>query len=300
VAQAGALRRRPLEDRPLLWLAPLFLLLAVLYLWPLCDVMRLSLTNATDATTQVHYTLDSYRGVLGSAEFPAMLRVTAIFVAASIAGQLVFGLLIAALVCEGERRRLPGAAAVRAIVLVGWVLPGVVIGISWKLLLDESGAGIMAYGATLLGVRNPAFLSAPASALFWVTIANIWRGTAFSMIMQYAGMKTVPPELYEAATVDGAGAWQKLVYVTLPSLRGILLINLVLITIATLNTFDMVLPLTGGGPGRATEVVALYIYHLVFSEFQFGRGAAVAVVLLLIGLALSAWYARMLHSEREA
>ena len=131
----------------------------------------------------------------------------------------------------------------------------------------------MAYAASLLGVRNPVFLSAPVPALVWVTVANIWRGTAFSMIMQYAGMKTVPPELYEAATVDGAGALQKFRHITLPSLRGILLINLVLITIATLNTFDMVLPLTGGGPGRATEVIALYIYHLVFSEFQFGRGS---------------------------
>jgi multiple sugar transport system permease protein len=290
-------QRRPLEDRPLLWLAPLLLLLATLYLYPLIDVVRLSLTDATDAATPARYTLASYRTVLGSAEFLAMTRVTAIFVAASIAGQLVFGLLIATLVCEGERRRLPGAAIVRAIVLVGWVLPGVVIGIIWKLLLDESGAGIMAYAVSLLGIRNPAFLSAPIPALFWVTIANIWRGTAFSMIMQYAGMKTVPPELYEAATVD-AGALQKFRYVTLPSLRGILLINLVLITIATLNTFDMVLPLTGGGPGRATEVIALYIYHLVFSEFQFGRGAAVAVVLMAIGLALSACYARMLQRER--
>ena len=180
------------------------------------------------------------------------------------------------------------------------LLPGVVIGIIWKLLLDESGAGIVAYAASLLGAHNPTFLSAPLPALFWVTIANIWRGTAFSMIMQYAGMKTVPPELYEAATVDGAGALQKFRYITLPSLRGILLINLVLITIATLNTFDMVLPLTGGGPGRATEVVALYIYHLVFSEFQFGRGAAVAVVLMAIGLILSACYARMLRKERTA
>ena len=300
MAQAGALRRQPLEDRPLLWLAPLFLLLAALYLYPLIDVTRLSLTNATDAATPAHFTLDSYRSVLGSGEFVAMVRVTAIFVAASIVGQLVFGLLIAALVCEGERRRLPGAAVVRAVVLVGWVLPGVVIGIIWKLLLDESGAGIMAYAATLLGVRNPTFLSEPVPALFWVTIANIWRGTAFSMIMQYAGMKTVPPELYEAATVDGAGTLQKFRYVTLPSLRGILLINLVLITIATLNTFDMVLPLTGGGPGRATEVVALYIYHLVFSEFQFGRGAAVAVVLMATGLVLSACYARMLQRERAA
>jgi multiple sugar transport system permease protein len=229
-----------------------------------------------------------------------MMQVTGIFVTASVAGQLVFGMLIAALVCEGERRRLPGAAIVRAIVLVGWVLPGVVIGIIWKLLLDESGAGIMAYASSLLGARNPMFLSAPLPALVWVTIANIWRGTAFSMIMQYAGMKTVPPELYEAATVDGAGALQKFRYITLPMLRGILLINVVLITIATLNTFDMVLPLTGGGPGRATEVIALYIYHLVFSEFQFGRGAAVAVVLMLIGLALSACYARMLQKERAA
>jgi multiple sugar transport system permease protein len=295
-----AVRRRPIEDRPFLWLAPLCLLLATLYLYPLIDVTRLSLTDATDAATPAHYTLASYRSVLGSSEFLAMMRVTGIFVAASIAGQLVFGMLIAVLVCEGERRRLPGAAMVRAIVLVGWVLPGVVIGIIWKLLLDESGAGIMAYAASLLGVRNPTFLSAPVPALVWVTIANIWRGIAFSMIMQYAGMKTVPPELYEAATVDGAGALQKFRFITLPSLRGILLINLVLISIATLNTFDMVLPLTGGGPGRATEVAALYIYHMVFSEFQFGRGAVVAVVLMALGLVLSACYARMLQRERAA
>jgi multiple sugar transport system permease protein len=292
--------RRPLEDRPFLWLAPLLLLLAVLYLYPLIDVIRLSLTDATDAATRSHYTFASYRSVIGSAEFLAMTRVTAIFVAASVAGQLVFGMMIAALVCEGERRKLPGVAIVRAIVLVGWVLPGVVIGIVWKLLLDESGAGIVAYAASLMGAHNPMFLSAPVPALFWVTMANIWRGTAFSMIMQYAGMKTVPPELYEAAIVDGAGTLQQFRYVTLPSLRGILLINLVLITIATLNTFDMVLPLTGGGPGRATEVIALYIYHLVFSEFQFGRGAAVAVVLMAIGLTLSACYARMLQRERAA
>jgi multiple sugar transport system permease protein len=302
VAQAHALtaRRRPIEDRPLAWLAPLFLLLGALFLYPLFDVTRLSFTDATDAAAPAHYTFASYRSLLGSSEFLAMTRVTGIFVAASIAGQLVFGLLIAALVCEGERRRLPGAALVRAVVLVGWVLPGVVIGIIWKLLLDESGAGIVAYAASLLGARNPTFLSAPVPALLWVTIANVWRGTAFSMIMQYAGMKTVPMELYEAATVDGAGPLQRFRYVTLPSLRGILLINLVLITIATLNTFDMVLPLTGGGPGRATEVVALYIYHLVFSDFQFGRGAAVAVVLMAIGLVLSACYAHILQRERAA
>jgi multiple sugar transport system permease protein len=292
--------RRPLEDRPILWLAPLFLLLGVLYLYPLLDVVRLSFTDTTDVIAPAHYSLESYRRVLGSPEFLGMMRVTAVFVGASIIGQLLLGLLIAALVIEGERRCLPGAAAVRAIVLVGWVLPGVVIGIIWKLLLDESGAGIMAYAANLIGVRNPVFVSAAGPALFWIIVANIWRGTAFSMVMQYAGMKTVPPELYEAATVDGAGTLQRFRYVTLPSLRDIMLINLVLITIATFNTFDMVLPLTGGGPGRATEVVALYIYHLVFAEFQFGRGAAVAVLLLAVGLAFSLAYARLIRREQPA
>ena len=292
--------RRPVEDFPSVWLAPLFLLLGVLYLYPVIDVIRLSFTDAGDAGAPVHYTTASYRAVFGSPEFAGMARVTGIFVVASIVGQVVFGMLIAVLVCAGERRRLPGAALVRAIVLVGWVLPGVVIGIIWKLLLDESGSGIFAYAASMFGMRNPAFLSAPTPALVWVTIANIWRGTAFSMIMQYAGMKTVPVELYEAATVDGAGALQQFRNVTLPSLRGILLINLVLITIATLNTFDMVLPLTGGGPGRATEVVALYVYHLVFSEFQLGRGAAVAVFLMAVGLVLSACYARIMQREAAA
>ena len=289
--------RRPFEDRPLVWLVPLGVLLGVLYLYPMFEVVRLSFTDAGDAGAPVHYTWASYRAVFGSPEFAAMARVTSIFVAASIIGQLLFGMLIALLVCAGERRRLPGAAVVRAIVLVGWVLPGVVIGIIWKLLLDESGSGIFSYAASMIGIRDPAFLSAPAPALVWVTVANIWRGTAFSMILQYAGMKTVPLELYEAATVDGAGAVARFRHVTLPSLRGILLVNLVLITIATLNTFDMVLPLTGGGPGRATEVVALYVYHLVFSEFQLGRGAAVAVLLMAVGLALSVCYARIMQRE---
>jgi len=274
--------------------------LALLYAVPLLDVLRLSFTDAGEASQPYHYTMASYRGVLGSPEFLAMTRITLVFVVASVIGQLGFGMAIATLVVTGERRRLPGAAVVRAIVLVGWVLPGVVIGIIWRMLLDESGAGIMAAAMAWLGVRDPVFISAPLPALVWVTIANIWRGTAFSMVMQYAGMKTVPDVLYEAATVDGAGAWQRFRHVTLPSLRGITLINLILITVATLNTFDMVMPLTGGGPGRATEVVALYIYKLVFAEFSLARGAAAAVLLMLAGLAFSVAYFRALQRDGSA
>lgn len=149
------------------------------------------------------------------------------------------------------------------------------------------------------GLRDPTFLSAAGPALFWVVIANIWRGTAFSMLMQYSGMRTIAPELYEAATVDGAGFLRQFVHITLPSLRRVAMINLILITIATLNTFDMIVPLTAGGPGRATEVIAMFIYSTVFVEFSFARGAAVAVLLMLFGIALTLLYFRIFLAGDE-
>lgn len=291
--------RRAAPDRAIAWLTPLVAFLVLFYLYPIVDVIRLSFTNAGGIAEPYRYSLGSYQAVLGSLDFFEMLRVTAIFVLASVVGQLTLGILIAALLIAGESRSLPGSGFVRSVVLVGWVLPGVVIGIVWRLLLDESGSGIMSYGLSLLGVGDVTFLSAAGPALLWVTVANIWRGTAFSMLMQYSGMKTVPPELYEAATVDGANAWQQFWFVTLPSLRRVIMIDLILITIATLNTFDMIVPLTGGGPGRATEVVALYIYNVVFSQFALGRGAAAAVLLMVLGALLTLVYFRLLTRQRS-
>lgn len=300
-ATSGGIERKrpppPLENRPLPWLAPLLLLLGLFYLCPLLDVLRLSFTDMTLVGGPYRYSLASFANVLLSDDFAEMARITAIFVAASVVGQLLLGLLIAALLVAGERRGLPGAALVRSVVLIGWILPGVVVGIVWKLMLDESPSGILAYVLSLLDVRDPVFVSAPGPALFWVIIANVWRGTAFSMILQYAGMKTIPPELYEAAMLDGAGLWQQFLYLTLPSLRRIILINLVLTTIATLNTFDMIVSLTNGGPGRATEVVALFIYNSVFVQFSVGRGAAAAVLLALSGVALMVGYFRLFFAD---
>jgi multiple sugar transport system permease protein len=300
VPSGGIDRKRPappLENRPLPWLAPLLLLLGLFYLFPLLDVVRLSFTDMTLVGGTYRYSLASFTNLLTSVDFIEMAQTTAIFVATSVAGQLLLGLLIAALLIAGERRALPGAALVRSVVLIGWILPGVVVGIVWKLVLDESPSGILAYFLSLLDVNDPIFVSAAGPALFWVVIANVWRGTALSMILQYAGMKTIPPELYEAAMLDGAGPWQRFLYLTLPSLRRIILINLVLITIATLNSFDMIVSLTSGGPGRATEVVALFIYNAVFVQFSVGRGAAAAVLLALSGVALMVGYFRLFFAD---
>jgi multiple sugar transport system permease protein len=147
-----------------------------------------------------------------------------------------------------------------------------------------------------VGLGSVPWLSTPSTALMSVVIANVWRGTAFSMILLYAGLQSVPEELYEAAEVDGARTLQSFWYITLPQLRPILMINIILITISTLNTFDMILPLTGGGPGQATEVLALRTYNVIFQNYSLAGGSVLAVVMLGIAMALTLIYQRLLRS----
>ena len=226
-----------------------------------------------------------------------MLKITGIFVAGSIIGQLLLGLTIALLVQRAVSRRLRGAGLVRTIVLCAWVMPGILIGVVWQIVLNEGPYGLANLLLSTLGLDPVAFLSKPDLALGSVTVANIWRGTAFSMLLLYAGLQTVNKELYEAAAVDGASRLRQFWHVTLPQIRPVLLVNVVLITIATLNTFDMVLPLTGGGPAQATEVLALHVYNTVFVNFNIASGSVFAVFLLLIGLGLTAIYRRLLRAE---
>ena len=126
---------------------------------------------------------------------------------------------------------------------------------------------------------------------------NIWKGIPFFTILLLAGLKAIDSELYDAASVDGATPLRQFWYITLPQLRPILLVNTILISIFTLNTFDLILPLTGGGPGRATEVLALYVYNTIFRNFDLSNGAVLAVILLLISLIFTLFYARLLPKE---
>jgi multiple sugar transport system permease protein len=142
-------------------------------------------------------------------------------------------------------------------------------------------------------------LSSSALALVSVIVANTWRGTAFSMLMQYAGLRRIPRELHEAADLEGLSAWQRLRWVILPAVAPIVVLNLLLVTIYTLNTFDMILPLTGGGPARRTEVVSLYMYRSAFYDLDSGKAAAIAVVMLVINAAL-AWGAVRLMLRRAS
>ncbi|MBX6763276.1 MAG: sugar ABC transporter permease [Rubrobacteraceae bacterium] len=300
-SQVRAVRGRSWAERlaasPAPWLAPLGLVLAITFLYPIVEIIRLSFTNASLTGGNYSYTLGSYARLFGSPYFASMVRVTVIFVFFSVVFQILLGFLIALAVDQGARRGMRASIVTRTAVLSAWAIPGVIIGIIWGILYQESGAGVLNYLAQLLGFGQIPFLSSPRAALASVTVANIWRGTAFSMILLYAGIQTLPADVLEAARVDGANAWQRLTRVVVPLLAPILLVTLVIVSIDTFNTFDMVLALTGGGPGRATEVIALSIYDQIFQQFDLGPGAATAVVLLAINAIMTFVYLRLERPE---
>jgi len=185
-------------------------------------------------------------------------------------------------------------------VVSAWVIPGVLVGVLWRILLVENRAGIVNYWLSLAGVGPLPLLSSGTLALASVIAANTWRGCAFSMILQFAGLQRIPRELHEAADLEGLGAWARLRMVVLPMIAPVVALNLALITIQTLNTFDLILPLTGGGPARRTEVISLYMYRSAFYSLEAGRAAAVAVVMLALNLALALAATRLLTRPRRA
>lgn len=289
----GFWQRAP--ESPWFWLAPLGAVLLLVFVYPLVEIVRLSFTNASLVAGEPYgYTLEAYESVLLGTDIRETIEITFLFVLFSTVFQILLGFGAALLVNGAERRGLRGTVAVRTSVIMAWAVPGVIIGIIWGMLYTESPSGIVNYALSLVGFSGETpFLSDPTLALASVTVANVWRGTALSMILCYAGLKTVPDELYEAATVDGASPVQTLLRVTIPTMLPILMTTLVLVVVQTFNTFDMVLSLTGGGPGNATQVLALSIYDQIFRLLNLGRGAAIAVVLMAINLVMITLYLRM-------
>ena len=166
----------------LVFVTPLLLMLLLFYLFPIIEVFKYSLTNIRLDKELFSYGLSSFKYVLTDENVWQMLETTLIFVLFSLVLQLGLGIIIATLVDEGEKRNLKGTLFVRLVVLVAWVIPGVIIGIIWKLFLSEANYGILNYYLQLLFNSKLPFLSSQNLALFSVIIANVWRGTAFSMI----------------------------------------------------------------------------------------------------------------------
>lgn len=288
-----------LGESPVLWVIPLSVCLILIFIYPLIEIIRLSLTDTKIGGEEYSYTLATIKSLFTDPGFYFMLRTTLFFVFFSVVFQLLNGFVIALSVDTGEKLHMRGTVFVRTVVLISMVIPGVIIGIIWKMMYDESPGGLLNYYLQTLGFSHISFLTDPSIAIVSATVANIWRGTGQSMILLYAGLKTIPKELTEAAMVDGANGFNRLTKIIIPSISPVALISLILNTIGTFNTFDMIMSLTGGGPGRSTEVFALSAYNQIFQLLDLGRGSAIAVLLLLINSVMAAGYFYLLRKGEK-
>ncbi|HEX6863307.1 MAG TPA: sugar ABC transporter permease [Thermoanaerobaculia bacterium] len=222
--------------------------------------------------------LENYLDIAGDARFRSSLGHTVFFTATSVALEIGLGLVLAL----AMDRTFRGRGAVRAALLIPWALPTVVAALLWRFLFEP---------------RAGFWFVHPAAAWVPVILADVWKTTPFVALLLLAGLQGIPRDLYESAALDGAGPWAQFRRVTLPLLRPAILVALIFRTLDAFRVFDLIYVLTGGGPGTATEPVALYTFNMLFQNLRFGYGAALSVVVFLITFGLALLYIRLLRSQ---
>lgn len=238
--------------------------------------------------------LANYRAVVDDPAFWHSVRLSLVFTLASLLFQFTIGFALALLFA----RPFPLNGLLRSLLLVAWLLPPVVSGTLFRWLLDaESGAYNALLMAAGLGTLSHDWLTDPSTSMVGVIFANVWVGVPFNMLLLLVGLHTIDPELYEAAAIDGAGAWQRFRRITLPLMRPVSVTVLLLGLIYTFKVFDIIFVMTGGGPVDATRVLSLYVYEVFFTFFRFGQGAAAGLLLLVVPLLVGAFYVRRLRRE---
>lgn len=227
--------------------------------------------------------LENYAKLAGDARFWHSLALTAVYTVSTVALQVALGLGLALFVLEMRA----GQALARIAAILPIVLAPVVAGLFWRSLVLAPDFGIMDFVTRALGLGSFNWLGDPQLAVVAVVAIHTWQWTPFAFLVLLASLAALPPDIYEAARLDRAGAWQRFRHITLPMLRPAIVIVVILRMVTALSAFAAIFAATGGGPGSATEILNLYAYRLSFTELNIGYGAAVATVLLAITLSVA-------------
>lgn len=287
-------RRRPRDDRRVapLFIAPVLIGFAVFYVYPTARGVWFSMTDYSLLNTPSYVGADNYKHLLHDEQFWNALRVTAYYVVINIVSQTVLALGLAALM-----HRLTRSAVLRATLLLPWLVPNVTVGLLWAWLLDAN-LGFANHLLHSMGFGGVSFYS-PTWAMPSVALVNTWAYTGYTALLLYAGMLQIPQELYESALVDGAGEVRMFRRITLPLLRPILALVLVVSLIGSFQIFDTVAVVYQGSPIPATRVIYFYIYQQAFGFFHMGYASAVAMVLVVILGLLTFVQLRLLRASRS-
>lgn len=236
----------------------------------------------------------NYLQVLRDDRFWRSVRATLSFVVLTVALEIAAGLAVAMLI--NQVRRLQ--SFLLGLIIIPWAIPNVVNALMWKWILNPY-YGALDGALYSLGIIHDytSFLRYPAVALLAVANAQIWKQLPLVIFILLAGLQSIPLEYYEASEVDGATAWQRFRFITLPLLRAPLMVVLILQTMESLRVFDIIWVMTGGGPGTSTTVIAWLTYISAFREFNFGTGAALSFIITILTLGFTAVYIRLLRSD---
>jgi ABC-type sugar transport system permease subunit len=270
-------RRRRFRVTPYIFLSPSFVLLAVFAFAPLVVSIYLSFQNTTLLTSGHFVGGSNYSAMVHQPEFWTSLKNTLIFTVGTVPTSMVLGLLLAVLL----NRRLPGVGLLRSL----YFLPVVVSGVAVSMIMGwifNGDYGIVDNLMIELGLKPIQWLNQPQWAMFTLIVAVLWGRLGFCMIVYLAALQSIPASLIEAAKLDGAGAWQRFCYITFPLLRPTTFLLLVLNVVYSLQAFDIIYVLTGGGPGYATTVFIEYIFNVAFTDGKTAAASAMGVVFMLI------------------
>ncbi|MET3898082.1 multiple sugar transport system permease protein [Devosia sp. UYZn731] len=281
------------------WLMLLPLLIVVLGVvgWPLVQTAGLSMTNAKLVGNSGSFVgAANFIAMANNAGFRGAFINTAVFAFASVGMELVAGVLAALLMNQDFRGRM----ALRALMILPWALPTVVNAILWRLIYNpEYGALNSALLQLHLIDGYRSWLGQPGQALWALIIADVWKNFPLVALISLAALQSVPKDTMAAALVDGASAWARFRFVTLPYLAGPLIVALVLRTIEAFKVFDIVWVMTRGGPANATRSLSILVYQEAFSFQRAGSGASLALIITLIVALLSAAYVAIMRRSAK-
>ncbi len=276
---------------PYWFLAPTLLALVLGFGLPSIDVIRRSFLTGTIVGGNNWAGLDNFRRIFASSEFWQAVRVTLTFTVGSVAGTIILGFAAAMLM----QKRFRGRGAVRSMLLVPWVMPLVPATLVWQWMFDYQ-YGCVNYLLKMLGIsaHGVDWLNQPHTALASVLIVQVWRNFPFAAVMYLSGLQTIPAEQYEAARVDGANGAKIIWYITLPGLRQVTRMLVLLVTIWSFGTsLTVILLLTSGGPANATQTLTLLSYSDAFAQYDYGAATAIGTLVLAISAIFAAGYLRV-------
>lgn len=276
-----------------LWLSPALVFVVLFTLVPALYAIRMSFYDYSLATQERPFIgLENYAALLEDQSYWHSLRLSLLFAAIDVPLTIVIGLGLALLL----NLKVTGRGIFRSILLLPWVISMVIAGYMLKWIFADS-TGILNYLLSVVGIGQVSWLSTSWGAFTTILLSHSWKVYAFGMIILLAGLQSIPTELYEAAHVDGASAIQRLLHITLPMLLPQILILVILRTLNTFNMVDLVIAMTEGGPGSATELVSYYMYQRAFAYFELGYASAIAVTILFLNIILALVYIRVLRSR---